>query len=98
MFEDVLKDSWVYQEWVEKGREEGLEKGREEGLEKGRQAQREAIEEIVKLHFPALATLAAKQVSRMADLNALRVLLVSIASARDEEVARRLLMDAGNDS
>ncbi len=110
MFEEVLKDSWVYQEWIEKGREEGREQGREEGreqgreegieqgLEKGRQAQREAIEGIVKQRFPVLETLASEQVSRMSDINALGVLLVSIACAQDTETVRKLLLDAGKNS
>ena len=39
MFQDILKESWVYQEigqeFLEQGYEKGLEKGLEQGLEKG---------------------------------------------------------------
>src|SRR5712692_7029550 len=31
MFQDILRESWVYQEIGQEFREEGLEKGREEG-------------------------------------------------------------------
>ena len=35
MFQDIMKDSWVYQEMRQEFLEEGLTKGREEGLTKG---------------------------------------------------------------
>jgi predicted transposase YdaD len=34
---DIIQESWVYQETLQKGREEGRQQGLEEGLEKGRQ-------------------------------------------------------------
>src|SRR5205814_1627835 len=41
MFQDILRESWVYQEigqeFREKGLEKGLAKGLEQGLEKGRE-------------------------------------------------------------
>jgi predicted transposase YdaD len=40
MFEDILEDSWAYQELIErglqKGLQEGLQKGRKKGLQEGR--------------------------------------------------------------
>lgn len=35
MLEDVLEESWAYQEMVEKSFMKGFEKGRQEGLKKG---------------------------------------------------------------
>lgn len=86
MFQDMMKDSWVYQEM--------LEQGRAEERERSLQAQRQVITEIVGHRFPALHELVAQQVARMADLNALQVLNVQISVAQDQEVVRKLLLEA----
>jgi predicted transposase YdaD len=71
MYNDILEDSWTFQEFkhqfLEKGLAEGLEKGLERGLEKGRQegkleAQRQILLDIVLDQFPELVNLAKKQV------------------------------------
>src|SRR6266568_5193519 len=54
MFQDILRESWVYQEIVE----EGLEKGREEGRI---QEQQEMLIRLVQLRFPELLGLARQQ-------------------------------------
>ncbi|HAE82416.1 MAG TPA: hypothetical protein DCK85_03430, partial [Ktedonobacter sp.] len=45
MFQDILKESWVYQEigqeFLEQGYEKGLEKGLKKGLEQGLELGRE---------------------------------------------------------
>ncbi|HEV7234656.1 MAG TPA: hypothetical protein VGN15_00660, partial [Ktedonobacteraceae bacterium] len=35
MFQDILRESWVYQTILREGLEEGIEQGREEGIEQG---------------------------------------------------------------
>lgn len=98
MFQDIMKDSWVYQEIVEESEEKGREKGREEGRNEERarslQVQRQVIAEIVSHRFPELSALAAQQVARLADLNALQVLNVQISVAQDQEGVRKLLLEA----
>jgi flagellar biosynthesis/type III secretory pathway protein FliH len=63
MFQDILKDSWVYQEigqefleqgyekgleiGLEKGFKEGFEKGLKEGLERGREEERKKTIEVL---------------------------------------------------
>lgn len=86
MFQDIMKDSWVYQEIVQ----ESEERGREEGL----QSHREAIVAIVQKRFPSLNELASQRVARMTDLDALRVLVVSISVEDNIEAVRKLLVDA----
>ena len=41
MLEDILEESWTYQEMIKKGMQKGLERGLEEGLEKGREEERQ---------------------------------------------------------
>ena len=60
MFQDILRESWVYREIVE----EGLEKGREEGREEGRiQEQQDMLIRLVQVRFPELLGLAKQQSS-----------------------------------
>ena len=94
VFQDIMKDSWVYQEIVQESEERGLEKGLEEGLEKGLLSHRQTIIDIVNRRFPLLDGLAAQQVARVADLDVLRMLVVNISVSDDGEVVRKLLMDA----
>lgn len=107
MFQDIMKDSWVYQElrqeMLEEGLAQGLEEGLAQGLEQGRaqgleqgfarslEETRQAIVQLVKERFPGLEMLAAQRVAPLADLRALHMLLVEVASTRETEVARRLL-------
>ena len=101
MFQDIMKDSWVYQEIVqeseERGEERGLIRGREEGHEAALQSQRQTVLDIVSHRFPSLRQLASQQVARMADLDALRLLIVNLSIRDREEDARKLLMDAARD-
>jgi predicted transposase/invertase (TIGR01784 family) len=88
MFQDIMKDSWVYQEIVQNSEERGLELGI--------QSHRQAIVDVVRSRFPQLADLAAQYVARLRSLDDLRILTVSIASAQDAEAVRRLLTNPAN--
>ena len=85
MFQDIMKDSWVYQEIVQNSEERGLELGI--------QSHRQAIVDVVRSRFPQLADLAAQYVARLRSLDDLRILTVSVASAQDAEAVRRLLIN-----
>ena len=122
MFQDVMKDSWTYQEWMQEarelgleegfkeGREQGLQQGREQGLQQGReqglqqgqeqehrkalQSHRQAVTDIVSKRFPRLGMLAAQQVEKMTDLDALRLVVVNVSVTDLEEIVRQFLTDA----
>jgi predicted transposase YdaD len=102
MFQDIMKDSWVYQEVRESMRQEVTQEVRQavtqevrqEVTQKSVQSHRQTIVEIVSKRFPLLSQLASQQVARMADLDALRMLTVNISVADNVEAARRELMDA----
>jgi predicted transposase YdaD len=103
VFQDILKDSWVYQELkqtyeeqgLQQGLQRGLQQGLQRGLEQGLQSHRQAVVEIVTRRFPELVELASQQVAQQTNLERLRVLLVDIASAANLEAARALLLQAG---
>ena len=99
--QDILEESWVYQETIQKGLEQGLEqgfeKGREEGREEGRQqgalqaAQQMAIS-IVAARFPELERLARLIIAAISDLNQLQMLVVELSTSLSQEHAKQLLL------
>jgi len=96
MFQDIMKDSWVYQEIVQESEERGMQKGWEKGLEKALQDQRQVIVQTMQERFPALEAMAKQKVASIADMRALNLLLVNIASTREIEIVRALLTAPGS--
>ena len=109
MLQDMLRDTWVYQEigqeFLEKGLEEGLEKGLEKGFEKGRQEalqqelrqQREALLDVIRERFPKLVRLAKKQAEAIEDTAILLRLIIKMAKVSTAEEAKQLLLDAAEE-
>ena len=100
MLQDILEDSWAYQEMVakglQKGLEQGLQKGLEQGLEQGLQkgevrGLREAIVDVVQERFPEITVLARKQVDMLEDPALLRRLIVKISTAQTVKQAEQAL-------
>jgi predicted transposase YdaD len=106
MLEDILEESWTYQEMIKKGMQKGLERGLEEGLEKGReeerqrrvQEQRETLLSFVQMRFPELVPEARQQVSPINDPGALHDLIIKLFAVQTAEEARQALMEAGTES
>lgn len=92
MFQDIMKDSWVYQEIVQ----ESEERGKAQGEAKGVQSQRQAILDIVDKRFPHLHALALQQVSQLNNLDTLRILIVEISIRDSEQDVRTLLTETTN--
>jgi predicted transposase YdaD len=90
MFQDILRESWVYQEIGQEFREEGLEKGREEGR---LQEQREMLRDFLHLRFPETLALANQQTSNIKDPEALRTILTKLFTAQTIEEAKQILLD-----
>ena len=74
MYEDILEDSWVYQEILEKGQKQGLELGQKQGLELGK---KQGLE------------LGKKQGKQEGQLEALQQMLISIIQTRFPEMVRQ---------
>ena len=90
MYQDILQESWVYQEI--------LQEGREEGLEEGVQALRQTLTSLIEMRFPALAPLAKQQTSTIRDLNVLQSAIVKLFAVQTVEEAERYLLTLGNDA
>ena len=114
MLEDILEESWTYQELIQKGMqkgidlglEKGLERGLEKGLEKGReeerqqwvQEQRETLLSFVQMRFPELTLTAKQRISAINDPGALHNLIIRLFAVQTAEEARQALMEAGTES
>ena len=89
MLQDVLKDSWVYQELIE----EGLEKGRQQELEH----QKQILLDIVASRFPEIASRVERQMLNIDDLAILRPLFVQVSLAQNAQEVMQLFGSANDD-
>ncbi len=90
MFQDILEESWVYQEIIEQGLEKGLEKGRAEGTVQGR---RQALMDFLQTRFPGVLALAAQQMNSIKNAETLRALSTKLFAAQTAEEAKQILLD-----
>lgn len=81
MFQDILRESPIYQEIVE----QGLEKGKIQG-------QREMLLDLVQMRFPELLTLAKQQTDGITDSGVLPSLNHKLFAAQTVEEARQVLL------
>jgi hypothetical protein len=81
MFQDILRESPIYQEIVE----QGLEKGKIQG-------QREMLLDLVQMRFPELLTLAKQQTDGITDPGVLSSLNHKLFVAQTVEEARQVLL------
>jgi len=99
MFQDILRESYVYQTILREGLEEGLEQGLEQGLERGReQTLRQTLMTYVETRFPQLALLADKQTSPIKDATVLHTVLAKLFTVQTPEEAEQFLLTLGDDS
>ncbi len=82
MFQNVLRESWVYQEIGQ----EFLEEGEIVGL-------RKALMRFLQLRFPEVMTLAAQQTKSINDPEIIQTLLDRMFTAQTTEEAKRILLD-----
>jgi predicted transposase YdaD len=85
MFQDILRESPIYQEIIE----QGLEKGREEGRI---QEQREMLMRLVQLRFPELFALAKQQADGITNPEILPPVNFKLLDVQTLEEARRILL------
>ena len=103
--DDILEESWAYQEMLAKGMEKGLQKGLQQGMEKGMEkglqqgmekgrteALREAIMDIVHIRFPEIAERVRQRIYSIEDLDSLRRLHVKLSIAKDTQEAEQALV------
>ncbi|HEY6542524.1 MAG TPA: hypothetical protein VIZ18_16395 [Ktedonobacteraceae bacterium] len=91
MLDDILEESWTYQEIVKKG----VMKGREEERQHLIRGQRETLLGIVRKNFPELSTFAELQVENIKDTDALQQLINQLLfSVQSSEEAKQAIIDA----
>jgi predicted transposase YdaD len=107
MLDDLIKESWAFQEilqrGLEQGLEQGLEKGLEQGLEKGlekgiKQGREEALIParhtliaLVERRYPSLMSLAREKAHAVSDMDALQNLILQVSLASHEDEVRTYL-------
>ena len=101
MFQDILRESWVYQEigqeFLEKGFEQGLEQGREEERQRRLQGQHEMLASFVQAHFLEITVLAKQQTDDIKDPELLQNAILRLLAARTVEEAQQILVSLNED-
>lgn len=97
MFQDILRESWVYQEigqeYFAQGREQGLEQGFEKGREERLQGQREMLLSFVQRDFPEVLILARQQVNRITDPELVQAVFLKLVHAQTVEEAKKIFFE-----
>jgi predicted transposase YdaD len=98
MLDDILEDSWTYQEIVKKGMQKGLQQGMQQGREEERQkvirGQRETLLEFVHRRFPELNAFAEVHVENIKDTDAMQRLLNQLLfTVQTVEEAKQAIVD-----
>jgi predicted transposase YdaD len=90
VFNDILRETWVFQEIMQEGEEKGLKKGLE-GL-------RQTLLSVVQARFPELVFLARGQVVFIEDMELLQNLIVNMSTAQTAEEAQHRLLEVGREA
>jgi hypothetical protein len=95
MFEETIRDTWIYQEFgkdfFQKGIEKGIEKGELQGL-------RQAVLAIVRGRFPEIEATARQQVEEIKVSAHLQQLVVKMSVAKSIQEAALALLNANEDA
>ena len=98
MFQDILRETWVYQEigqeFFEEGLEKGFEKGREEERKQRIQEQRQMLMSLVQIHFPDIIDLARQQAEHINDPEVLQTLNLKLIATQRLDEAKQILFEA----
>jgi predicted transposase YdaD len=90
MFQDILRESWVYQEIGHEFHEKGIEEGLEQGTVKG---QRHTLMSYLQTRFPEITNLANQQINSINDPKALDAVSVKLFAAQTVEEAKQILLE-----
>ena len=89
MFQDILRESWVYQEIGQEYFEQGREEERQEEL----QRQRQTVLSFVQRHFSEVVSLAKQQTDRITEPEVLQTVILRLLAAQTVEEARQILLN-----
>ena len=82
MFQDILRESWVYKEIGQEFLEQGIEQGK-----------RDMLLGFVQKKFPEVMVLARQQIDRIADPQTLQTIFYRLVDAQTVEEARQILLN-----
>lgn len=98
MLDDILEDSWTYQEIVKKGLEKGMQKGMQQGLEQGRQQLirelRDTVVGLIRMRFPILLAFTESHIETIESPEALHTLKSQLFTVQTAEEAKQAIIDA----
>jgi len=94
MFQDILRESYVYQTILREGLEEGIEQGIERGRE---QTLRQTLTTFVEARFPTLAGLAKQQTSTIKNSATLHTIIVKMFTLQTPEEVEQYLLTLADD-
>ncbi len=90
MLDDILEDSWTYQEIVKKGMRQGLEQGRQQLIRE----QRDTVIGLVRMRFPMLLAFAESHIETIESPEALHTLKGQLFTVQTAEEAKQAIIDA----
>jgi predicted transposase YdaD len=96
MFQDILRDTEIYQYIMQEGLAEGIQQGIQQGVQQELQDLRLTIIRMVQARFPKLASFAIEQTASIEDPLRLQDLIVDISAAQTADQVRQLLAEVGN--
>jgi predicted transposase YdaD len=85
---DIVEESWVYQEILQRGVEKGLQQGIQQGVQQG-------ILKLLQKRFPETVDLAQKQINGVTDLDVLQDLLFKVSIAQNAQDVLSALSEVG---
>ena len=94
MHQDILRDSWVYQEIGQEFLEQGIEKGLEKGREQIIRGHRQVVLSFVQAHFPEIADQVMQQIENINDPELLQALTTKLVAAQELDEAKKILFEA----
>jgi predicted transposase YdaD len=98
MLEDVINESWAFQEIIQKGiaqgREQGIAQGIAQGREQGLQAQRQSLLLLVQKQYPALLQLTHNVCNTVQNIEKLQEIFEKVLNAKNEQEAQQTILDA----
>ncbi len=96
MYKDIVEESWVYQQIVQRGLEKGLEQGLEKGLEQGLEqglglGEQRALMAIIQRRFPAILATAKELIDGITDTDTLEKLVGEVSVAQNAQDVLQIL-------
>ena len=92
MSQDILRDSWVYQEIGQSFLLEGIERGIEQSREQELRRDRQIVLDYVEMKFPEQVAFAQQQVEQMTDPGVFRQVLNKLFAAQSVQEAQEALL------